>query len=128
MRHDKRDPNEALPLTTSAFLILLSLADAPKHGYSISKEVSLTTHGSVRLGSGTLYRQLRQMTIDGWIQEIEHPDTDAMGRRYYDLTHWGRRILKAEAGRLEFFVKLARERRVLPENTTRERRLIPSSV
>ncbi len=54
------------------------------------------------------------MCTDGWISEIERDDDDAMGRRYYKLTPWGRRIAQAEAARLEELVQLARSRRLLP--------------
>jgi hypothetical protein len=54
------------------------------------------------------------MCIDGWIAEIERDDEDAMGRRYYKLTPWGRRIAQTEAARLEELVSLARSRRLLP--------------
>ena len=112
--HQRKDPAHLLPLTQSAFHILLALADGQRHGYSITKEVIDSTGGKIRLGSGTLYRQLRQMTIDGWITEIERDDGDAMGRRYYRLTPWGRRLAQAEAERLHALVKLARSRSLLP--------------
>ena len=111
---DKFRPESFLPLTPVAFEIMLALADGERHGYSITKEVTESTGGKIRLGSGTLYRQLRQMCTDGWISEIERDDEDAMGRRYYKLTPWGRRIAQAEAARLEELVALARSRRLLP--------------
>jgi|SRR5579862_3368650 DNA-binding PadR family transcriptional regulator len=114
MLNRRQDPAALLPLPQSAFHILLALADGERHGYSITKEVTESTSGKIRLGSGTLYRQLRQMCTDGWISEIERDDEDAMGRRYYKLTQWGRRIAQAEAARLEELVKLARSRRLLP--------------
>lgn len=114
MLNRRSDPSALLPLPQSAFHILLALADGERHGYSITKEVAESTNGSIRLGSGTLYRQLRQMCTDGWIVEIERDDDDAMGRRYYKLTPWGRRIAQAEAGRLQDLVTLARSRRLLP--------------
>ena len=110
----RRNPAALLPLPQSAFQILLALADGERHGYSITKEVSGSTGGNIRLGSGTLYRQLRQMCTDGWISEIERDEDDAMGRRYYKLTPWGRRIAQAEASRLEDLVERARSRRLLP--------------
>ena len=108
------DDGPLLPLTQSAFHILLALAEGQRHGYSITKEVTESTGGKIRLGSGTLYRQLRQMAIDGWITEIERDGDDAMGRRYYKLTPWGRRLAQAEAERLHALVKLARSRALLP--------------
>lgn len=114
MLNARRDPSALLPLPQSAFHILLALADGERHGYSITKEVTESTTGKIRLGSGTLYRQLRQMCTDGWIVEIERDDDDAMGRRYYRLTPWGRRVAQAEASRLQELVDLARTRRLLP--------------
>jgi DNA-binding PadR family transcriptional regulator len=116
MLNRRRDPSVLLPLPQSAFQILLALADGERHGYSITKEVTESTGGKIRLGSGTLYRQLRQMCTDGWISEIQRDDNDAMGRRYYKLTPWGRRIAQAEAARLDELVQLARSRRLLPLN------------
>jgi len=114
MLNQRRDPAPLLPLTQSAFHILLALAGRPRHGYSITKEVADATDGRIQLGSGTLYRQLHQMAVDGWISELERNDDDAMGRRRYKLTPWGRRLAQAEAQRLESLVALARSRRLLP--------------
>jgi DNA-binding PadR family transcriptional regulator len=114
MLNRRQDPSALLPLTQSAFHILIALADGERHGYSITKEVATSTRGQIRLGSGTLYRQLKQLCADGWIVEIERDDDDAMGRRYYRITPWGRRVAQAEAARLQELVDLARSRRLLP--------------
>jgi DNA-binding PadR family transcriptional regulator len=91
----------------------MALADGEKHGYDITREVASVTKGQIPLGSGTLYRQLRQLLVDGWIAETECEDADGR-RRYYRLTPWGRRIAKAEAARLEEVLTFARSRRLLP--------------
>ncbi|MFY9632680.1 MAG: PadR family transcriptional regulator [Candidatus Cybelea sp.] len=114
MLNRRQDPAPLLPLATSAFHILLALAEGERHGYSIGKAVEATTGGQISLGPGTLYRQLRQMSNDGWIVEIERNDDDAMRRRYYRLTPWGRKIAQAEAARLAHLVEVARSRRLLP--------------
>ena len=59
------------PLLPSAFHILVVMAQGERYGYRIAKQVELLTNGSIRLGPGTLYRQLKQMTVDGWIIESE---------------------------------------------------------
>jgi DNA-binding PadR family transcriptional regulator len=111
----ERDPAGALPLTAAAFQILLALAPAlERHGYSITKEVEATTQGAVKLGPGTLYRQLKQMVIDGWIVETEVDEDEETRRRYYRLTPWGLRIARAEAARLDAVVRTARLRELLP--------------
>lgn len=108
-----RHTGDVLPLATSAFYILMVLADGEKHGYAITREVAEVTKGQIPLGSGTLYRQLRQLLTDGWIAESERDDEEGR-RRYYRLTPWGRRIAKAEAARLEEVLAFARSRRLLP--------------
>jgi DNA-binding PadR family transcriptional regulator len=109
-----KNPRSLLPLSASGFYILLALAQGERHGYSISKEVEMTTDGTVTLGPGTLYRLIKQMTVDGWITEVDRVDPVDPRRRYYRLTAWGKSIAQAEAGRLADLVRLARSRRLLP--------------
>jgi DNA-binding PadR family transcriptional regulator len=118
-RRDTRDPDALLPLTPAAFHVLLSLADADRHGYGIGVDVERQTDGGVKLGPGTLYGLVKRMLADGLIVESdERPDpaVDDERRRYYRLTDFGRRVASAEAGRLELLVRAARERRLLPES------------
>lgn len=107
-----------IPLTESAFHILLSLSEGERHGYAIGKDVAAVTEGALKLGSATLYRQLRQMLADGWIVEVERSDPDDVDRRYYRLTSHGRRVLRAEAERLRNLVRVAVHRRVLAAGMT----------
>lgn len=111
------DPRAFLPLSPSAFYILLALAAQERHGYSITKEVEEATSGSVKLGPGTLYRLIKQMVVDGWIVEVDRIDADDPRRRYYRLTPWGRAIAQAEAARLADALRTAMDRRLLPAST-----------
>lgn len=108
------DPAGVLPLSTGVFHILMCLAGGDCHGYSISKEVEASTDGTVKLGPTTLYRSLRQLEADGWIEEVASSDSDDPRRRSYRLTPWGRRIAQAEAMRLAQTVRLAKTRNLLP--------------
>jgi DNA-binding PadR family transcriptional regulator len=101
-------------ISTSAFHILLALADGERHGYAITREVAEETGGEVKLGPGTLYRMLKQLLDDEWIAEIDGTDADDPRRRYYKLTPRGRKVAQAEAHRLANVVRLARARRLLP--------------
>ncbi len=106
--------NDVLPLSAATFHILLALAGGDCHGYAIGKEVEAQTAGSVKLGPGTLYRILKQLTDDAWIAEIESDDDEHERRRTYRLTPRGRAIAQAEARRLDALVNVARSRRLLP--------------
>jgi DNA-binding PadR family transcriptional regulator len=110
------DPRAALPLSTAAFHIMLALAEADSHGYTIGKQIEAQTGGAVRLGPATLYRTIKQLLVDGWITEVTRDEEsgDDERRRYYRLTPHGRRIAEAEAHRLEDLVNIARSRRLLP--------------
>lgn len=110
---ESSDPRAFVPLSSSAFYILLALAAEERHGYSIAKEVEEATGGAVRLGPGTLYRLIKQMVTDGWIVEVDRVDSDDPRRRYYRLTPWGRKIARAEAARLADAVRIAMDRRLL---------------
>jgi DNA-binding PadR family transcriptional regulator len=72
-----------------ATLILSSLADGPKHGYALTKDVE--EFAGVRLAPGTLYEALARLESQGLIQAIETDDR----RRPYQLTAAGATALKA---------------------------------
>lgn len=108
------DPAAVLPLSTGLFHILLSLAVDDCHGYRISKAVEASTDGIVKLGPATLYRYLRQLQKDGWIEAVGGVDAEDPRRRSYRLTSWGRRVAQAEALRLAQTLRLAKSCNLLP--------------
>ena len=105
---------EAVPLSSTTFYILLSLADADRHGYAISKEVAALTDGDVLLPPATLYRLMKQLLADGWIKEVDLREDDLQRRRSYRLTPRGREVARAEAARLAIVVRAAQARNLLP--------------
>ena len=109
----KRDPTPFLPLTPAAFHVLLVLADGPKHGYLILKEVEETTDGEVKLSTGTLYGLIKRFLDDELIVETAASSTADERRRSYKLTTFGRDVASAEATRLERLVNAARSARLL---------------
>jgi DNA-binding PadR family transcriptional regulator len=114
MREKNSDVEAFLPLTAPVFHVMLALADEPKHGYAILKEVDERTHRKVQLSSGTLYAIMKRLLNDGLIEEIEdrraHMDER---RRSYRLTRLGRRVAEAEARRMEDLLRTAAEKRVI---------------
>ena len=112
-----RDPSLYLPLTEAAFHVLVALADGPKHGYLIMKDVEERTGGGVRLSTGTLYGLIKRFLDDELIVEMAAEDDGSERRRPYKLTPVGRQVAKAEALRLEGLVSAARGVRLLPERS-----------
>jgi DNA-binding PadR family transcriptional regulator len=97
---------ETLPLSESVLLMLLSLAERPRHGYSILKDVERISGGRVKLSTGTLYGALRRLLDDAWIERVEE-DESPRDRRPYRLTPRGRRNLQLEVERMRHLTKLA---------------------
>ena len=98
------------------FHILLALAAAERHGYSILQEVAELTEGELTIEPGTLYRALHRMLKDGWVVESGRrpaADVDDERRRYYRLTPLGRRLAMAEADRLARLLAVARQQGLL---------------
>ena len=97
---------EQLPLTEPVLLVLLSLAEQPRHGYSIIKDVEQMSGRRVLLSTGTLYGALQRLLERGWIERFEEDDS-SRDRRAYRLTALGRRNLQQEIERLRHLTKLA---------------------
>ena len=97
---------ETFALSEPVLLVLLSLAEQPRHGYSILKDIETMSGGRVLLSTGTLYGALQRLFGDGWIERIEEDNTPR-DRRTYRLTSRGRRNLQIEIERLRGLTKLA---------------------
>jgi DNA-binding PadR family transcriptional regulator len=91
--------HDALPLAPRDLLILSVLAATPLHGYGIIKAVEERSESGVLLDPANLYRCLRRMSVDGWIDEVAARRDER--RRTYRITTSGRAILRSEVGRLE---------------------------
>jgi DNA-binding PadR family transcriptional regulator len=114
----KVDPESLLPLRPSVFHILLALVDGDLHGYGIMQEVAEHTAGQIKLGPGTLYGSIKRLLVDGLIVEADErpdPSLDDERRRYYRLTDFGQRVLKAEVGRISRMVSVAQRKRLVPK-------------
>jgi len=114
----KRDPTPFLPLTPAAFHVLLTLADGPRHGYQILKDVEERTDGEVVLSTGTLYGLIKRFLDDELILEMRPAAGDDERRRTYKLSVLGREVAEAEATRLERLVRAARGANLLTRPRT----------
>jgi DNA-binding PadR family transcriptional regulator len=72
-----------------ALLILVSLAEEPRHGYSMTEDIDAVA--GVRLGPGTLYGALARLESRGFIEPLKSEDR----RNPYRLTALGERALRA---------------------------------
>ena len=111
--------DDLLPLPPATFHILMSLADAERHGYAIIQDVEQRTDGELRLSAGTLYRSIQRMLQQGLIVESRRRPAAALDderRRYYRITPQGTAVARAEMRRLTQLVRLGRARGLTPEN------------
>ena len=118
MARKEIDPETLLPLRPSVFHILLALSDGDLHGYGIMQEVAEHTDGQIKLGPGTLYGAIKRLLADQLITETDErpdPDLDDERRRYYRLTDFGQRVLKAEVRRISRMVSVAQKKRLIPK-------------
>ena|SRR5215471_7137768 len=100
MRQVVERPDEPRPMTEPVLLILMSLAEQPRHGYALLKDIESLSRGRVRLSTGTLYGAIRRLLDDKWIERFEQPDT-SRDKQAYRLTAAGRRQLQLELGRMK---------------------------
>jgi DNA-binding PadR family transcriptional regulator len=78
-----------------SLLVMTSLADGPKHGYAITRDVQ--EFAGVQLGPGTLYGALARLEAKGLIEALAADDR----RRPYRLTADGSAALEHELRKLQ---------------------------
>ena len=82
----------------------MSLADKPRHGYALLKDIQALSNGRVRLSTGTLYGALRRLLEEMWIERFEQEDT-SREKQAYRLTAVGRRQLQLELDRMRHLTR-----------------------
>src|SRR5262245_21916737 len=121
MTTNDREPQSLLPLTPAMFHVLVAMADEPRHGYAIIKDVSARTDGRVELGTGTLYGIIKRLLAEGLaVESRTRPSAqdDDERRKYYRLTPFGKRVVAAETDRLQAMVDAARATQMLRKTKT----------
>src|SRR5262245_51892883 len=106
-RNDSR--HRSFPaLSPQVFQVLLSLSQAPQHGYAIILDIKERTGGEIQLTASTLYDAIARLADQQLIREVDAEPGAAAPRRSYALTKRGRDAVEAEMMRLERLLRTAK--------------------
>jgi DNA-binding PadR family transcriptional regulator len=104
-RRSALDPLTSLGrFSEPALLILISLADGPKHGYAMTQDIEVVS--GQKLGPGTLYGAIARLEERGWIQALRAEDR----RRPYKLTAAGSSVLRLHLDRMKAMARVGQRR------------------
>ncbi len=111
------DAVEALiPLKPNDFHILLALAQGPRHGYWMAKEIRRETNDRIRLEAGNLHRTLQKLVRQELVTPTEAPSDETDPRRnYYGITQLGRQVLAVDTARMRSLLESVDAADVLSE-------------
>jgi DNA-binding PadR family transcriptional regulator len=87
-----------------ALLILVSLADGPKHGYAITEDIA--AFAGVRFGPGSLYGAIARLESRGFITALASNDR----RNPYRLTALGETALRARLATMTSIARVGQRR------------------
>ena len=87
-----------------SLLVLSSLADGPKHGYAMTRDIE--NSAGVALGPGTLYAAIARLEKRGLIEALPVEER----RKPYRLTRQGSRLLAARLHSMARFPTTGLER------------------
>jgi len=103
-RDDTIDLEDFGRFAEPALLILVSLADGPKHGYAITEDIA--TFADVRFGPGSLYGAIARLESRGLIEALESDHR----RNPYQLTALGERALRARLASMAAVTRIGQRR------------------
>ncbi len=103
-RDDVTDLEEFGRFAEPALLILISLADGPKHGYAITEDIA--QFADVRFGPGSLYGAIARLESRGLIEALEAQDR----RNPYKLTAVGEKALRARLASMQAVARVGQKR------------------
>lgn len=95
--HTDKVINKYVPMSETAFYILLSLFKQPQHGYGIVKYVEVITSGRLKLGSGTVYGTITKMLKDHLIVVYANEER----KKTYEITELGEMVIQCEIDRIK---------------------------
>ena len=94
-------------MTEQSYLVLLALAEEPRHGYGVVQAVLALSDGATKLGAGTLYGILDRLVAAGLAEASGEVVVDGRLRRYYRLREAGLAALATETARLRALARRA---------------------
>jgi len=104
--------NIAVPISQTAFNILLALSLRPRHGYEIMKQVHQDTNGYISLGPGALYGTIKILNDNNFIEVVPSEKVNDR-RKYYRLTKKGWDQLEKELEFIQNSIVIAKQRRAI---------------
>ena len=103
-RDQTSDFDEFGRFSEPALLILVSLADGPKHGYAITEDIA--GFSDVRFGPGSLYGAIARLESRGLIAPLESDNR----RNPYRLTALVEKALKARLASMAAVTRIGQRR------------------
>lgn len=105
-----------LPLHHLELRILLALMPGPTYGTLIVEGIEASERSGMKLYPANLYRRIRDLMSKGLIEETDAPVGADTRRTYVRLTSLGRKVLQADAHRLQGLIAEAARHRLIPES------------
>lgn len=100
----ERELDEFGRFSEPALLILISLADGPKHGYAMTEDIARIAE--LRLGPGTLYGAIARLEARGMIEPVGAEDR----RNPYRITGLGEKALRARLASIQNVARIGQRR------------------
>ena len=99
-----RELDEFGRFSEPALLILISLADGPKHGYAMTEDIARIA--GLRLGPGTLYGAISRLEARGMIEPVGAEDR----RNPYRITAFGEQALRVRLASIQNVARIGQRR------------------
>ena len=88
--------DQELKKGSTPILILAVLAEGPRHGYAIAREIERRSQEALSVGEGALYPALRALEREGMVESAWETQPSGPARRIYTLTDAGKAKLATQ--------------------------------